>query len=348
MGLDGFPDSRERKTDLSKEGGFECGGFTAKLASSNKSAERDISLGHLHLTAHEIARRLPENASLVIIDDFERISTAKERAQFADLVKKLSDNESRTTLMIVGIAENVDELLGAHESAQRNLVEIRVERLGNAEIREIINVGMDILGVQIGADEAEQIVEFSARFPYYTHLLCEGSVRSLLDRIEAGKRNDLKIEKDELSDSITFALRNAEHSISTTYDQAVRSLHESPRFKYSLYAIASWPEEPVAYGEISKWVGKLVHASQGYVNVSHQLKRLESLGVIQRVSPGYYKFKNPLLKAYVILKARADTADNELKAIDAQLNLVRRRLERLQERQQQTTDSNGPGGSVKS
>jgi hypothetical protein len=34
---------------------------------------------------------------------------------------------------------------------------------------------------------------------------------------------------------------------------------------------------------------------------------------------GFYKFKNPLLKSYVILRSRADSPENEIAAIDAQI-----------------------------
>ncbi len=112
----------------------------------------------------------------------------------------------------------------------------------------------------------------------------------------------------------------------------MRSIRESPRFKYCLYAIASWPTEPVACGAICRWVGKMVNAASGEVNVSHQLKRLEDLGIIERPSTGVYRLRNPLLKAYVILKARADTPENELQAIDAHIVEIRKRLDSVIER----------------
>lgn len=326
------PDTREMQSSRSRQGNLQIGSLQAGAATSESSEQRDTQLERTRLTAQQVASRLPDRASVVIIDEFERLTNQRDRAAFADLIKKLSDNESPATLMVVGIAENIDELLVAHESAQRSIYEVKVDRLTDTAIREIVSAGMSALGLEIDETTADQIVTFSARFPYYTHLLCEGAVHALLDRCSAESTSPLRVGPADLSSSILYAIRNAQRAIIRAYEDAVRSIQGSPRFKYCLYAIASWPHEPVAYGDICRWVGKLQRAPSGEVNISHQLKRLEALGVIQRVASGYYAFRNPMLKAYVILKARADTPDVELRAIDAQLEEVRKRVDRVKER----------------
>jgi len=322
------PESRGTERRIERGGAVGIPGMSVSANAGEARAETESRMGRTSVTAQEVASRLPQDAKLVIIDEFERIQATKERQAFADLIKKLSDNESPTTLMLVGVAESIDELLEGHESAHRSIVEIRVDRLKNEFIKEIIEVGSEALGIDFAPDITEQIVDFSAQFPYYTHLLGEGAVTALLGNISDGRKSTLLVEQDELASSIAHAIRNAHQSISRTFEDATRSIHDSPRFKYALYAIASWPEEPIPYREVSHWVGALTGNPQG-VNVSHQLKRLESAGVIHRPAPGFYKFRNPLLKAYVILKARMDTPGNELRAIDAQLNQVKKRLDRM-------------------
>jgi hypothetical protein len=188
------------------------------------------------------------------------------------------------------------------------------------------------LNVMIEEDCIEQIAEYSANYPYYTHLLCEGAVTSLIQSLRDGTQTELKITHKELRVSIDYAIRKAEHSISQAYEDAIRSIRESPRFKYTLYAIASWPEESIAYGDICKWVGAITKDPAGEVNVSYQLKSLEKSGMIEKVSLGFYRFKNPILRAFVILKARADTPEHELAEIDAQIKYVGKRLERMRQR----------------
>jgi len=326
------PDSVEKSTATGAQVGLQLQSSSLGASITSSDQERQAQLEKARLTPQQVAARLPGAATLIVIDEFERLVQARDRAMFADLIKKLSDNDSRTTLMLVGIGENIDELLGAHESAHRSIVEVRVDRLTNEEITEIVDTGMDTLGLTIDPSVREQIVIFSARFPYYTHLLCEGVVRSLLNREFATQSGDLRVLPADLTYSIGHAIRNAQRSIISNYEDAIRSIKGTPRFKYVLYAIASWPQEPVGYGDICRWVGKLQHAPNGSVNVSHQLDRLESLKVIKRSAKGFYAFTNPMLKAYVILKARADSPEAELRTIDALLEEVSKRIGRVRER----------------
>jgi hypothetical protein len=157
-------------------------------------------------------------------------------------------------------------------------------------------------------------------------------VYNLIKSIEGNEKDTFLISTEEIAKSISYAIKNTQHTISQAYESAVRNIRESPRFKYTLYAIASWPEEPVSYRDIGQWVGGVVKSPNGFVNVSHQLEVLTRAGILKKVSKGFYRFKNPILKAFVILKARIDTPENELATIDAQIKQVQKRLERLKDR----------------
>ena len=335
--LNGFdvawtPESRETSTTTALQGTLDLPGLNAGGKKSQSRTSHEGAIQTKAMTSQEVVRRLPANASLIIVDEFERLPIQRDREDFAELIKKLADNGSRATLMLVGIAANVNELLAAHESAERSVAEIHVPRLLNDEIRSIVTGGFEELGVEIDPLLVEQIVDFSANFPYYTHLLCEGAARSLVEHLHRTGSEKIAISPADINNAVTHAIRNARQSISSMYEDAIRSLHESNRFKYTLYAIASWPEEPVAYKHICEWVGSLVHGREQSVNVSHQLCRLETLKVIEKPSKGFYRFKDPLLKAYVILRSRADTPDAELREIDNQLERVKRQLARVRER----------------
>ncbi|MFB3895966.1 MAG: AAA family ATPase [bacterium] len=305
---------------------------SGKLAHSDQVSHIETPISEQKITSQEIANRLQNQEGLIIIDDFERIKSAKARAKFADLIKKFSDNEILLTILIVGIGDNLDELLGAHESIQRNIIEIKTPRLSNDIIKKIVTDGFAELTISIDSDCIDQIVEFSANFPHFTHLMCEGATISLINKLRNNQKQDYSINVEEIRDSISYAISHTQYSIQQAYETAITNIRESQRFKYTLYAIASWPAEPVAYRDITKWVGGITKTLNGVVNVSHQLKSLEKVGIIQRTSKGYYRFKNPILKAYVILKARADTPLNELTEFDAHLSYVRKKLDRVKER----------------
>lgn len=326
------PESRESSNTNTRSLQPNLQVLAGELGNQNSTTAKDSILLPTSLTPQDIARRLKDKKveGIIIFDDFERISKKSTRESFADLIKKFSDNEVPFTLMIVGVAENLVELLSGHISSERSIAQIVVPRLSNPEISKIVIDGMEKLNVEIETDIVDQITEFSANFPYYTHLLCEGCVIGLLKSVQSEKQKNFKIGVDELKFSIDYAIKNTLLSISQAYDNAVRSIRESDRYKYTLYAIASSPDEPVAYRDICEWVSGVTKRND--INISYQLKSLQKAELIQRVDTGFYKFKNPLLKAYVILRARADSPENEIVAIDAQLKYVRKKIQRVQQR----------------
>jgi len=59
---------------------------------------------------------------ILIFDEFDSISAESTKTKMADTIKALSDNVPKVTILIVGIAENVNEIIGDHPSIERCLL----------------------------------------------------------------------------------------------------------------------------------------------------------------------------------------------------------------------------------
>src|SRR5262249_38888361 len=72
------------------------------------------------VTRHLIARGLEALARprplAIFLDEFDRMSRAGDRALFTDTIKVLSDHAAQATLVLVGVADTIDELLREHRS----------------------------------------------------------------------------------------------------------------------------------------------------------------------------------------------------------------------------------------
>jgi hypothetical protein len=60
--------------------------------------------------------------SIVILDEFDRLDDEDIERKMADTIKTLSDNSIEVTLIIVGVADSVDQLIGEHQSIDRAIV----------------------------------------------------------------------------------------------------------------------------------------------------------------------------------------------------------------------------------
>jgi ABC-type multidrug transport system ATPase subunit len=56
---------------------------------------------------------------IIVFDEFDRILDMTTRRMMADTIKALSDHDVSVTIVIVGVADSVDDLLSQHESIER-------------------------------------------------------------------------------------------------------------------------------------------------------------------------------------------------------------------------------------
>ncbi len=163
---------------------FKQQAFGFSQPESTKSVTLAEALGHDPATAKaaEIADLLRKITQLcvIILDEFDKVTDQVAKATFADLIKILSDTAPNVTLILVGIAENIHELIGEHPSIERNLVQIELPLMSDEELRVIVKTGFERLNIKPEAGVVEQVPVLSGGYPHYAHLLglCSASVMS--------------------------------------------------------------------------------------------------------------------------------------------------------------------------
>ena len=73
--------------------------------------------------------QLMDGPSIIIIDELDRVTDPKIQIALADTIKTLSDNSANTTLIMVGVADSIDQLIAEHQSIQRALVQVEMPRI---------------------------------------------------------------------------------------------------------------------------------------------------------------------------------------------------------------------------
>ena len=129
------------------------------------------ALGHLAL----------EHA-ILIIDEFDRIVSERTKNQLAECIKNLSDAAARVTIVILGIAQSAEELVGKHPSIQRHMISIHLPLMEPDELHRIVQIGERESGIAFDDAARDMIVSFSKGLPYYTQLLCLYSGQAALAR----------------------------------------------------------------------------------------------------------------------------------------------------------------------
>src|SRR6202011_4734525 len=85
------------------------------------------------------------------------------------------------TIILVGVADSVDQLIEEHQSVARALIQVRMPRMTASEIEEIISKGLKRLGMSIREDARRQIVMLAQGLPHYAHLIGRHATRAAID-----------------------------------------------------------------------------------------------------------------------------------------------------------------------
>ena len=242
---------------------------------------------------------------LFIFDEFDSIQDPAAKTRFADTIKALSDNAPCVTILIVGIADSINHLIGEHRSIERCLKQVQMPRMSDLELEGIINKGLELLAMSIDSWVKDQIVRFSVGFPHFTHLLAKYAAKAAI------ANDTTEITRGHFAVATTESLTNAHESIRNAYQKATIASKKSSKFEDVLSAAATAEEDEhrtfstndilVAYRRLT---GKKASRQSLVYNIGKLCaeERGSILEVIGKSKNIKFRFRNPLIKAFTRLK----------------------------------------------
>lgn len=244
----------------------------------------------------------------IIIDEIDRIQDKKTTTLLADTIKTLSDHSTETTLVLVGVADSVDQLIQEHRSVERALVQIHMPRMSPEELYEILDKGTNSVGMTIDNHSRERIAWLSRGLPHYTHLL------GLNASINAVQHNRETIELSDVRAALKPAVDKAQQSIRRAYHSATNSPRVENLFAEVLLACALAPSDDLGYfaaSDVRRPLSEIMKRPYDIPAFSRHLNDfcLPAKGeVLQKIgTPRKYRFRfvNPLLQPFVVIDGLA-------------------------------------------
>jgi Cdc6-like AAA superfamily ATPase len=246
---------------------------------------------------------------IIIFDEFDRLKNQKARRAMADTIKALSDYDVPATLILVGVADTVDELIAEHRSIERSLVQIRMPRMSASELHEILDRGVSKLGMRIADDAKKSISLLSQGLPHYTHLLGLHAAR------EALNFDSKHIGLEQVRSAIKRAVLDAQQSLQSDYRKATISQHKDSIYPQVLLACALAGTDEFGYFAAADVRGPLSEIMRRRYEIPSFAKHLNDFcqsphgnvltktGIKRKFR---YRFTNPLIQPFVIMKGLAD------------------------------------------
>ncbi len=246
--------------------------------------------------------------ALIVLDELDRLEDDVALSLLADTIKTLSDHAVPATLVLVGVADSVDELLGDHVSVGRALTQVHLPRMSTSELEEIVDKGLSELHFEITPDARRRVARLSEGLPFYTHSLA-------LHATQHAVADDRGVIEDlDVSRAVELVVSKTQHSIRVAYEKATRSPRKDTLFQQVMLASALAPKGPLGHftagavrEPMSRILGEEVDISKfnRHLSAFAGAKRGQALEKSGEERSWHYRFADPLLQPFVILSGLA-------------------------------------------
>ena len=286
-------------------------GFAGTPKSESRSASDLLGGSATPYAVKRSIRAIAGNRRVVFfIDEFDRLAAEDTRLLFADTIKTLSDDLGQATVVLVGVADTVDELVTEHQSIERALVQIHMPRMSREELEEVVTRGMAAALLTIDRDAVETIARLAQGLPHYAHLLGQLAGRIALDSLRTNVRSA------DVQEGVAEAIDKTQQSVLEAYRQATAETR-STLFPKVVLACAMARGDEYGFFAVSDVLEPLGELAGKRVTAGAFAQHLDALsgpdrGNLLQKRSGYgnarYRFGNPLLQPYVLMRGLAEGA----------------------------------------
>ena len=249
----------------------------------------------------ELLPRLGCRNLVCLIDEFDRIEDLATRTRLADTIKQVSDRGIALSFMIVGVSENLDQILGQHPSIQRNVVAVHLSLLSDEEIAALLAIGGRDAGLTFTPPVIAQIAVIARGMPYMAQLL------GLRVAQAAFQRDATSISEEDFLAGVDRLIADARQSVSAAYARLTDSGRDAEMVA-SLRRIATAEQD--SWGRLQIVVGPGNVSIGGRSITGECWEKLLASGVLRlsEDGPDLVLFEDRGLLTYILLwAARSET-----------------------------------------
>jgi Cdc6-like AAA superfamily ATPase len=278
-----------------------------------KSSLAPIESNYSVVTPDTIRREFSKcNANsipIIVIDEYDKLIDADARLLTANVIKSFYDYSVNATIILVGVAEDIHDLIDDHESLRRALSQVKLERMSQIDLHELINKRTSRIPVKLDKDAQWTIVLLARGLPYYVHMLSKFTLQNAV----YDERKEANI--DDVWKAMERLVEEEEQSFKEDYRKATDSPQADNQFRQVLLACALAEADDAGYftpasvlPKLSKITGKArKHAHfQRHLNEFVLTERgaiLTRRGTERRYS---YRFSDPMMQPYVVIRGVKD------------------------------------------
>ena len=264
---------------------------------------------------HDLAK---EFLVVIVLDEFDTIEDPDARQAVAHFVKFLSDRNVAATIVLIGVADDVEQLIADHRSIERCMSQIPIPRMNRDDLESVVTKGLNQHKMKITDGALHEISRIARGLPPYAHLFGLHAGRS------AVRRKSMKVEPIDMQMAMETALEDVQASTKSDYVKATTSARGDALFREVLLATSMLEPDEMGFfypkdvrpcfSRIRRKDCKIATFIK-HLNAFCDLKRGAVLHKEERTGSPRFRFTNPLLQPYVLMRGLAEKtiSDDDLK-----------------------------------
>ncbi len=264
---------------------------------------------------------------IVVVDEVDRIASEKEIDLLADLLKQLGDKRIELKFIFTGVGATLNEILGAHRSAIRQLETIELPRLSWDARWDIAIQALSVFNIEIPRDIYVRLAAVSDGYPYYVHLIVE----KLLWILFENERMADKVTWDDYFSALDEAIVGITAELARPYELAVNQ--RSQDYEEVLWSTAADEWQGAYLSDMYKQYKNIMSQLEekkplSYEKYSSRLRNLlkPEYGEILKKGKkqGNYHYREKMLRGYIRMQAEANRIEIISKEAEATIkNYIR-------------------------
>lgn len=283
-------------------GGIDVGiaklgsGITGETTNIEAIQEHPIETIFQNVIYDLLKTKVAKNGILIVIDEFDQI---EDPTGFASCLKSLATNTPGLKFCIVGVAQDIQNLMQEHLSADRlfagSVINLPVMR--DPELTDIILNAEAAIGslITFSEEAKNKIITLSQGHPYIVHLIGKQAFRSAYFE---GKYEELN--KEYIDNTLkSIAEKETDPVLEGRYKKAVASSQAREIVLKSFANNVGTNNEIFTTEVYKKVIEKDVDNPSQYVG---HLVTDDYGAELVRVREKYYRFKDSLFQTYVIAR----------------------------------------------
>jgi hypothetical protein len=249
---------------------------------------------------------------VIVVDEFDQLENQDTIDFFTALAKQISVDKLPVKFVFCGVAANLNDLIGSHESVDRYLKAVELKPLLDGHIIDISKYVAFNMKVELHWGQLTRIAQIAAGYPHFAHVIMNEIIRAAYEQTP----DAIDISAEVYRFGVQRAASGAATRLQNAYDAATKK--GTDKYIEVLWSVADGQLLEKQFKSIRDDYARIMGARadrKALSNETHFRNHLNALckpshgSVLKRGKVGWYKFADPMLRSYVRMIAFSSDMD---------------------------------------